>query len=311
MSESKKGIYAPRYSFTIDGIKKLGYEWKKEFNCKNQFDLIDNYLATNYDKVDDHTFKSKQTNFYKFEESYLINGKWKIESEYGYSDIVQHHKTVPYPIWYVKTVNYEIKVADKHQFETVNNKKIFADNLVVGDFIMTKNGLEPVIEVYFTGNYENTYSPTVNNIDNSYFANGIKNFNTTIVGCYIAHFLVFNKDKTIAVLANKMQGAIEIVDRVKMIIEGLPDFLKPGIKNYNKKTIELENGCKLLAAATSPSAVRGLAINCTDGENLIEIRDTVTGEVETISFHGLYNRLLLESSDLYNDIEKSVILGEN
>lgn len=242
-------------------------------------------------------------NLYKFEESFhLPNSRYAIKSEYGFSDISHSHKTIPYPIWHIETENFKIDVADKHNFFDKDNNPIQADKLNIGDLIMTENGFEAVISCYDTGELKNTYSPTVINNDSSYYANGIKNKNTTIVALFLVHFLLFNKNKTIAVLANKMQGAVEIVDRAKIIIENLPDFLKPGVKNYNKKTIELENGCKLIAAATSPSAVRGLAINCQESENVIEIRDKETGEVEQLSFEQLYRRLLIESSDFQEEI---------
>jgi len=248
---------------------------------------------------------------YKFEEVIeLPKGTWFIESDYGWSEMTHSLKTIPYQIWFVKTTNFEIKVADKHKFFGEYNNEIYADELIVGTMIITKNGLEPVVEVYSMGYTENTYSPTVLNSDNSYYANGIKNKNTTIVGIFLVHYLLFNKDKTIAVLANKMQGATEIVDRAKVIIEHLPDFLKPGVKNYNKKTIELENGCKLIAAATSPSAVRGLSINCQESDNIIEIRDTITGEIEQLTFEQLHRRLLLESSGLIEELMNVSIEGD-
>lgn len=240
---------------------------------------------------------------YKFEEALnLPLGKWLIRSDEGYSDMTKMLKTIPYDIWYVCTENFEIKVADKHIFFSHDFKQIPADELSIGDMIYTKNGLEPVKEVYFMGYQDNTYSPSVLNEKHSYYANGILNKNTTIVAVFLVHYLIFSKEKTIAVLANKMQGAIEIVDRAKVIIEGLPDFLKPGIKLYNKKRIELENGCKLLAAATTPSAVRGLSINCTDGQNLVRIKDNLTGEEETLSMEALHRRLLLESCEGFNEI---------
>ena len=119
---------------------------------------------------------------------------------------------------------------------------------------------------------------------------------TTVVGVYASHYCIFNKDKTIAILANKLQGAVELIDRIKMIIEGLPDFLKPGIKEYNKKSIVFENGCKIIAAATSPSAVRGLAINCLTGENQVTVLDTETNEETTMPIEVLNIILKNENS---------------
>ena len=46
-----------------------------------------------------------------------------------------------------------------------------------------------------------------------------------------------------------------------MAYEALPHWLQSGIKYWNKGSIELENGCKVIAAATSASAIRGKSIS--------------------------------------------------
>lgn len=42
--------------------------------------------------------------------------------------------------------------------------------------------------------------------------------------------------------------------------ETLPDYVKPGVKEYNKTSMVLENGSKISCAATSASAIRGRSI---------------------------------------------------
>lgn len=84
---------------------------------------------------------------------------------------------------------------------------------------------------------------------------------TTTSAAYIVYELCFNKDKRTAILANKASTALEILDRVKKMFEELPWFLKPGVVEWNKSTIELGNGCKAIAAATSSSSIRGLSIS--------------------------------------------------
>jgi len=80
---------------------------------------------------------------------------------------------------------------------------------------------------------------------------------TTTVCAYLLHKLIFNETYQIAILANKDMQAREILSRIKLMFEHLPDWLQQGVKRWNEGDIELENGSKALASATGGSAVRG------------------------------------------------------
>jgi hypothetical protein len=84
---------------------------------------------------------------------------------------------------------------------------------------------------------------------------------TTTAAVIILHYILFNEHKTVALLANKGDAAREILERIKLSYESLPDWLQSGVVEWNKGSIELENGCKVLAAATSSSAIRGKSIS--------------------------------------------------
>jgi phage terminase large subunit-like protein len=83
---------------------------------------------------------------------------------------------------------------------------------------------------------------------------------TTIISD-ILHHALFNENQTIAILANKEKVAKLHMDRLKMAYENLPKWLQQGIKEWNKFSIELENGSKVIASATSASAIRGGSYN--------------------------------------------------
>lgn len=84
---------------------------------------------------------------------------------------------------------------------------------------------------------------------------------TTTAAAIILHYILFNEHKTVALLANKGDAAREILERIKLAYEALPNWLQSGVVEWNKGSIELENGCKVLAAATSSSAIRGKSIS--------------------------------------------------
>ncbi len=83
---------------------------------------------------------------------------------------------------------------------------------------------------------------------------------TTIIS-YLLHFILFNESVQVGILANKGSLARELLSRLQMSFEHLPNWLQQGISVWNKGNIELENGSKVMAAATSSSAVRGSSFN--------------------------------------------------
>ncbi len=82
-----------------------------------------------------------------------------------------------------------------------------------------------------------------------------------VVAAYILWYTVFNNNKTVAILANKTVAAREILSRYQLMYENLPLWIQQGIKTWNKGDIELENGSKILTAATSSSGIRGKSVN--------------------------------------------------
>jgi hypothetical protein len=84
---------------------------------------------------------------------------------------------------------------------------------------------------------------------------------TTIVVGIILHHALFNENYRIAILANKEKQAHEILGRIQLAYEHLPKWLQQGIKEWNKGSIELENGSIIQAEATGSSAIRGTSQN--------------------------------------------------
>ena len=83
---------------------------------------------------------------------------------------------------------------------------------------------------------------------------------TTCVS-YLLHYILFNDNVNVGILANKLSTARDLLGRLQLAYEQLPMWLQQGIVVYNKGSMELENGSKILAASTSASAVRGMSFN--------------------------------------------------
>lgn len=83
---------------------------------------------------------------------------------------------------------------------------------------------------------------------------------TTSVG-YMLWCVLFQENFTVGVLANKGTLAREILGRLQYAYEYLPLWLQQGILVWNKGNIELENGSKIYAYATTAAGVRGGTYN--------------------------------------------------
>lgn len=84
---------------------------------------------------------------------------------------------------------------------------------------------------------------------------------TTTSVAYLLHYILFNRQANVAILANKSSTAREIMGRLQLAFEYLPRFLQQGVKEWNKGSVELANGSRAVADSTSGSSVRGKSFN--------------------------------------------------
>ena len=84
---------------------------------------------------------------------------------------------------------------------------------------------------------------------------------STVVTSYLLWYVIFNPNVNVAILANKAPTAREMLGRLQLSYENLPKWMQQGIIGWNKGSVELENGSRLLASSTSASAVRGMSFN--------------------------------------------------
>ena len=74
---------------------------------------------------------------------------------------------------------------------------------------------------------------------------------TTMSAIFLLHYALFNTDKNTLVVGNKRKTAVEVLDKIKKIFLELPFFLKPGIYKWNESEIVFDNGCRIMAEATT------------------------------------------------------------
>ena len=78
---------------------------------------------------------------------------------------------------------------------------------------------------------------------------------------YLLHYAIFNDNINIGILANKAATARDLLGRLQIAYENLPKWMQQGIVAWNKGSMDLDNGSKIMAASTSAAAVRGMTFN--------------------------------------------------
>jgi len=100
---------------------------------------------------------------------------------------------------------------------------------------------------------------------------------TTMIS-YLLHYILFNQSMNVAVLANKQSVAKDILSRLQLTYEYLPLWLQQGIVEWNKGSIKLENGSKIIASSTSSSAIRGGSYNIIMLDEFAHVPNTIAEE---------------------------------
>ena len=120
----------------------------------------------------------------KFKE--IINvSNWQIESDTGWTDIKSVNKTVEYEIYILEFESGRIlKCADNHIIIDENYNEVFAKDSL-GMNIMVKDGLDKVVKITATGEYEEMYDFELTEDSNHlYYADGVLSHNTTLMTIY-------------------------------------------------------------------------------------------------------------------------------
>lgn len=97
-------------------------------------------------------------------------------------------------------------------------------------------------------------------------------------------YALFQKDKTIAVLANKDDQAKDMLRKIKLAFELLPKWLQQGIKIWNVKSVSFENGSRILAAATSSSSIRGKSCNVVICDEFAHLQPNIVDDFITATY---------------------------
>ena len=189
--------------------------------------------------------------------SQKLNGI-KISTDTGFEEVSDIHITQPYKIWEIELENgYKLKCADNHIVFDNNLNEVFVKDLNIDDIIKTDEGNKRVISIKKSNRKSSMGDLTVNSENHRYYTNGILSHNTITSSIFILHYLLFNQDKNVLIAANIGDTALEIMDKVKLIYQGLPFFIQQGVITWNQKTLKFENGCRVKGFTMTASSSIG------------------------------------------------------
>lgn len=230
-------------------------------------ELIERYEYRNYD-LDENNPDKKILDTVEISE--------KVKSDKGFVNASSIHKTQPYRVYRVELQNgYFIEGADNHIVFTQNLSEIFIKDLQPGETLFTDLGPSRVKSITKTPYKVSMFDMTIDTPEHRYFTNGILSHNTVIAGIFLTWYLLFHSDKNILLGANKGATAVEILDKIKTIIENLPFWLKPGIRSYKAYSISTDANSRILATTTTEKAAIGFTIHLLYLDEFAHVRQNI------------------------------------
>lgn len=112
---------------------------------------------------------------------------------------------------------------------------------------------------------------------------------------WLTWLFLFKEQINIGICANRGSTATDFLANVKNIFSLLPIWFQQGIKVWNVKRIEGENGTRILTDATSGDSFRGSTMNvvvvdeCIEYNSIITLKNKTTGKIKDIKIGDFYN----------------------
>ena len=130
----------------------------------------------------------------------------------------------------------------------------FADNYC---HVMTDEGIRQIMLRDYQIQILNQYQHHRKNV----FVSPRQSGKTITSSIFLLWYLLFNFEKNAMIMANIGDTAAELMDKIKVIMKGLPFFLKPGLVVYNVMTMKFDNGCRIMAKTTTKTSSIGYTIH--------------------------------------------------
>ena len=139
---------------------------------------------------------------------------------------------------------------------------------------------------------------------------------TTIAAAYSLWMIIFQKHKSVVILSKGDAESTEVLDRIKLMYDELPDFLKPGIIEDNKHTLKLKTNSVIKSRPSGKQSGRSLAGSflIIDEAAFIENIDTIWAAVYPIISTGGRAFVLSTVNGIgnwYHEVYQNSLAGAN
>jgi len=139
---------------------------------------------------------------------------------------------------------------------------------------------------------------------------------TTIASAYSLWMILFQKHKSVVILSKGDAESTEVLDRIKLMYDELPSFLKPGIAEDNKHTLKLNTQSVIKSRPSGKQSGRSLAgsLLIVDEAAFIENIDSIWAAVYPIISTGGRAFVLSTVNGIgnwYHDVYQKASAGEN
>lgn len=84
---------------------------------------------------------------------------------------------------------------------------------------------------------------------------------TTTTAIFLLWQTIFHKQRSVGLLGDKIATAVENLNKIKEILYRLPVWIKPGIVEWNVRSIKFDNKSKIFTGACNKSSLVGKTIN--------------------------------------------------
>lgn len=257
-----KGNYYEIPLFELYNIYNTDQNWCTKYNIykkisENHTESLNSRRWKKIELID----KQERTD-QKLIHTYTISGI-SVLTDTGYEPLSAIHMTRSFEVYKVVLENGStIKCADTHILFDDSMNEVYVQDLVRGSCIQTVSGPVVVKSVEQCDLSVCMCDITVATANHRFYSNDILSHNTTTSALFMLHYICFNFDKNALVLGQKRKTAIEILDKSKKIFVELPYFLRPGVTKWNESEIVLDNGCRLMAEATTINSGISYTFHC-------------------------------------------------
>lgn len=181
--------------------------------------------------------------------------------------------------------------------------------------VMTDDGIKQILLRDYQVQILRQYQSNRKNV----FVSPRQSGKTITSSIFLLWYLLFNFEKNAMIMANIGDTAAELMDKIKVIMKGLPFFLKPGILIYNVMTMKFDNGCRIMAKTTTKTSSIGYTIHMLYMDEFAHINPNFINNFfksvyPTIS-SSLISRVIITSTpngmNKFWEIYKGAIDGEN